>query len=349
MSSTGTASRPVRAVVYGVGEMGSIVTRLLVERGVEIVGAIARSKTKVGRDLGEVAGLGRRLGVFVESDAEAVLRRGADIAVVCVGSYLETMQPHFATCLANKVNVVTIEEETVFPWTTAPEHAKSLDKLAKENGVTLAASGAQDVFWLNLVTTLLGASHRIDRVVGHSVWNVDDYGPEVANHLKIGTFREEFERHVADHGWPEFVARQTLEAMVARLSLSVRSINSSVTPLVCDEAVFCRALGAEVQQGALIGTVDKTELVTVEGPVFSFTMEGRIHREGEADSNTWQVFGEPDLRLSNDQVPTRFITCSTLVNRIPDVINASPGLISLDVLDAPVFQKKLEVAASAPD
>ena len=49
-------SRPVRAVVYGVGEMGSIVTRLLVERGAEIVGAIARSDSKVGRDLGEVAG-----------------------------------------------------------------------------------------------------------------------------------------------------------------------------------------------------------------------------------------------------------------------------------------------------
>ena len=137
-----TNARPVRAIVYGVGEMGSIVTRLLVERGAEIVGAIARSKTKVGRDLGEVAGLGQSLGVTVEGDASAVLRRGADIAVVCVGSYLETMKPHFATCLQNGVNVVTIEEETIFPWTTAPDHANSLDMIAKANGVTLAASGA---------------------------------------------------------------------------------------------------------------------------------------------------------------------------------------------------------------
>ena len=85
---------------------------------------------------------------------------------------------------------------------------------------------------------------------------------------------------MAKHGWPEFVARQTLEAIIARLGLSVRSINSKVNPLITDAPVFCRALGIEVQAGALIGTVDETEVVCVEGQRFSFTMTGRIHREG---------------------------------------------------------------------
>ena len=54
-------------------------------------------------------------------------------------------------------NVITIEEETVYPWRTAQDLARELDAVAKANGVTLAASGAQDVFWLHLVGTLLGA------------------------------------------------------------------------------------------------------------------------------------------------------------------------------------------------
>ena len=101
--------------------------------------------------------------------------------------------------------------------TTAPDHAQALDALAKANDVTVVASGAQDVFWLNLVTTLLGASHKIDNVIGHCIWNVDDYGAEVASHLFIGRTKDEFDRFVATSGWPEFVARQTLEALVARL------------------------------------------------------------------------------------------------------------------------------------
>lgn len=82
--------REVRAVVYGVGAMNSIATRLLLDKGVSIVGAIARSPEKVGRDLGEVASLGRTLGVRVESDADEVLGgRSVDIAVIAVSSYGE--------------------------------------------------------------------------------------------------------------------------------------------------------------------------------------------------------------------------------------------------------------------
>lgn len=320
----------IRAVIYGVGAMGSLVTRLLVDRGASIVGAIGRSADKVGRDLGDVAGLDTAIGVPVEADAGAVLARGADIAVVCVGSYLDTMQRHFETCLSNQVNVITIEEETIFPWTTSPEQAGRLDRLAKDNGVTLAASGAQDVFWMNLVTTLLGASHTVEKVSGYCRWNVDDYGPEVATHLRVGQSRESFDRFVKDHGWPEFVARQTFEAMASRLGMTVRSITSDVEPVVAAEITRCSSLGVEIEQGQVIGTIDRTRLTTEDGPEFEFRMEGRVYGPGEQDRNLWQVSGEPDLQLSNDGVSYRFTTCSTLVNRIPDVIDAAPGLLSLD-------------------
>lgn len=334
-----------RVVVYGVGAMGAIATRLLVDKGAEIVGAIGRSPSKVGRDLGDVAALGERLGVPVESDANSVLSRGADIAVVCVGSYLSTMHQHFAICLQNGVNVVTIEEETVFPWTTATDHAKALDALAKANGVTLAASGAQDVFWLNLVSTLLGASHRVDRVSGHCMWNVDDYGPEVANHLFIGQSKAAFEQFVASSGWPEFVARQTLEALVVRLGLTVKTITSDVTAVTFREPIHSRSLKTNIPAGNMVGTIDRTVVSTREGPHFEFTMEGRVYREGETDSNSWQVKGEPDLELNCQQANYRFTTCSTLVNRIPDIVAAAPGLCSLDRLKPPSYRHHATWAA----
>lgn len=335
---TGGPYAGVDVVVYGVGAMGAIATRLLVDKGANIVGAIGRSPSKLGRDLGDVAGLGRDLGVPVESDAAGVLSRGADIAVVCVGSYLSTMHRHFATCLENGVNVVTIEEETVFPWTTAPDLAQELDALAKANDVTLAASGAQDVFWLNLVTTLLGAAHRVDRVTGHCRWNVDDYGPEVAGHLFIGRTKAEFDTFVETSGWPEFVARQTLEALIARLGLTVESISSDVTAVTFDTPVQSLSLATEIMPGHMAGTIDRTVVTTREGPLFEFTMEGRIYRPGETDSNAWQVKGEPDLELTCQKANYRFTTCSTLVNRIPDIIAAPPGLCSLDRLQAPGYR-----------
>ncbi|MEM6887453.1 MAG: dihydrodipicolinate reductase [Pseudomonadota bacterium] len=343
MTSTAPVS-DIRAVVFGVGAMGALATRLLSERGVSIVGALGRSPEKVGRDLGDVADLGYQLGVQVEADADIVLGRGADIAVVCVGSYLDNMHRHFEACLGHGLNVITIEEETVFPWRTAPALSKKLDALAKANGTTLAASGAQDVFWVNLVSTLLGASHRVDSVIGECRWNVDDYGPEVAGHLRLGQTAESFHRFVAQEGWPEFVARQTLEALISKLDLSPDHISSGVEPVVARQPVQCRSLGSGIAAGQVMGTIDTTKVSTVEGPTFEFRMEGRVYTPGETDKNHWRILGEPDLQLSNDVVPYRFTTCSTLINRIPDVIRAAPGLLSLDLLGPPQYRHALAKA-----
>ena len=81
-------------------------------------------------------------------------------------------------------------------------------------------------------------------------------------------------------------------------------------------------------------------------------MDGRVYGEGETDVNEWLVHGEPDLHLRNDDVPTRLITCTSVVNRIPDVINAAPGLVTLDRLGQAAYKHgpaRAIRAVSGPD
>lgn len=184
-----------------------------------------------------------------------------------------------------------------------------------------------------IVTHLL-----VDKVIGHCMWNVDDYGPEVANHLCVVQSKEAFDQSVASSGWPEFVARQTLEALVARLGLSVKSISSHVAAITLEDPIHCRSLAVEIPPGSMIGTIDRTVVTTQQGPVFEFFMEERVYRDGDADSNLWQVKGEPDLEPRCQEANYRFTTCSMLVNRIPDVVAASPGLLSLDMLKPPSYK-----------
>jgi 4-hydroxy-tetrahydrodipicolinate reductase len=67
-------------------------------------------------------------------------------------------------------------------------------------------------------------------------------------------------------------------------------------------------------------------------------MTGRLYHEGEADINDWTVLGEPELHLANPAVPTQITTCTQLVNRIPDVINAPPGFITMEKLPRPRYR-----------
>ena len=325
--------RRIKAVVYGVGAMNSIATRMMLEKGVDIVGALARSPQKVGRDLGEVAGLGQQTGVLVEDNPERVLStREADIAVIAVASYMSDMYEHLRLCAEHGVNAVTLAEEALYPWNTSPMQTAELDRLARRNGVTITGTGHQDVYWVNLVSMVLGTAHRIESVTGKASWNVGDFGPEVAKDQRVDTTVEDFDTWLAETARPPSFGKNTLGALVEDLGVTVAEQSSTTRPEVAQQPVHSQALGLTVATGRVIGFTDVDTVRTNEGITLNFEMTGRLYLEGEADINDWTVTGEPQLHLSNPAVPTGMTTCTQLVNRIPDVINAPAGFITIEKL-----------------
>jgi 2,4-diaminopentanoate dehydrogenase len=331
--------RRIKAVVYGVGAMNSIATRMMLEKGVDIVGALARSPEKVGHDLGEVAGLGYNTGVVVEDDPDRVLStRQADIAVIAVASYMSDMYEHLHRCAEHGVNAVTISEEALYPWNTAPMETAELDRLARANGVTLTGTGHQDVYWVNLVSMVLATAHRIETVTGKASWNVDDFGPEVAKDQRVDTTVEEFETWLAETDRPPSFGANTLGALLDDLGLTAVAVQSTTRPEVATEPVASTSLGITVETSRVIGFTDVDTVRTHQGITLTFEMTGRLYLPGEADINDWTVTGEPELHLTNPAVPTQVTTCTQLVNRIPDVINAPPGFITMEKLPRPRYR-----------
>jgi 4-hydroxy-tetrahydrodipicolinate reductase len=331
--------RRIKAVVYGVGAMNSVATRLMLEKGVDIVGALARSPDKVGRDLGDVVGLGYQTGVLIEDDPERVLStREADIAVIAIASYMPDMHEHLHRCAQHGVNAITISEEALYPWNTSPMQTAELDALARRNGVTITGTGHQDVYWVNLVSMVMATSHRIETVTGRASWNVDDYGPEVAKDQRVDTTVESFDTWLAEAVRPPSFGKNTLGALVSDLGVTVTELSSSTRPEVATEPVASSALGLTVETGRVIGFTDVDTVETDQGITLTFEMTGRLYLEGEADINDWTITGEPELRLSNPAVPTGMTTCTQLVNRIPDVINAPPGFITIEKLPRPRYR-----------
>ena len=125
--------RIVKAIVYGMGTQGKLISKYMLEKGVDIVGAIDTNPDIINKDLGEIAGLGH-LGVKVSSDADTTLaEQNADIAIVAVFPDMERNYPFFEKCLKNNLNVVSLSEELLYGWTTSPMLASKLDKLAKSS------------------------------------------------------------------------------------------------------------------------------------------------------------------------------------------------------------------------
>lgn len=58
------------------GVMGTNMVRVMIEKdNLEVIGAIAQRQEKVGRDLSEVVGFDKKLGIIVSNDADAVFSK----------------------------------------------------------------------------------------------------------------------------------------------------------------------------------------------------------------------------------------------------------------------------------
>ena len=327
----------IRAIVYGVGLSNRIATRLMVEDGVQVVGAVNRSGQKIGKDLGILAGLGYPLGVPVSDDPEAVLSTRADIVHVAVCDDMERGFPIYKQCLEHGINVLTIGGFASYPWRISPELAQHLDKLAKTHGVTITGTGNQDFFMLNLGTLMSGVCHRLYRMTHRSLTDINKSGPEVAKLAYVGESADEVDGSITHQIQSIYAA--LWENVVAVLGLTVLEMTETREPIVADTEFYCDSLGHMIESGRIIGVVHKVNVSTKEKLQLVGENTLRLCKEGEEEFKEWLIEGEPDLAIRITRLDNAFTTVSQSVNRIPDVINAEPGYVTLEQLPKLTFRK----------
>lgn len=329
-------TRRIRAIQYGVGATGKIFVRLMAERGIDLVGAIGHVNG-VGEDLGEYCGVGRKLNVTIRSDADAVLEETeADVVILPIASTLHEMYDYLIQCAESGKNAITVCDEAFFPWTSSPGMTANLDHVARKNGVTICGSGYQDIFWGYLITVLSGGSHTIDSIHGLGQFTVDDYGPVVAGHYGVGLSTRAFAEEFGGSEVPG--VGNCVEMICATIGWTAKTITQETLPFLFEEPVESKAVGMVIPPGTVVGKKDVVLLETVEGQTLTVEMIGRVYKPGEEDVNAWTIRGVPDISVRIDRPRTDILTCSSVINRIPDVINANPGYVTVDRLPAPVFK-----------
>jgi hypothetical protein len=326
------ADKPVTVGICGVGAMGSMCARLLLDKGAEAVGAVTR-ETHLGEDLGDAIGLGRRLGVTVFGDpVEAFGATHPDIVVVATSTYLEDVFDSIAACVQCGANVITTAEELLYSWRTQPRRTAELDELARQHGVTVVGSGYTDYFWGGEVTQLAGCCQRVDRLEGVGQFNIDDYGPQVARNNHVGDSVAEFAAAFSEASGPPAFFQTVADLICADLGLTIREVRENVRPATEAETVTCAALGLDVEPGGVTGKVTEVDVTTVEGTELHLELRERLYLEGETDLNRWVVHGTPTVALENPSPATDVLTCATIVNRVPDVLSAPAGYVTVDRL-----------------
>ncbi len=337
-------NQKVRVVQYGTGKMAVYTMRYVMEQGGEVVGAVDINPDVVGKDIGEILGK-EPLGVVVTDakDAEAMLKEvKPDICVVETMSLLSDVKDALLLCARLGINAITTCEEAFYAFNSNPTLSREIDTLAKENHCTITGSGYQDIYWGQLITSLAGSTHKITKIKGSSSYNVEDYGIALAKAHGAGLSLEEFDQQIASVDRMSDAERDALIQsgayapsymwnvngwLALKLGLHITKQSQKCIPQTYKEDITSETLKEVIPSGHATGMSAVVTSLTEEGIVLETECIGKVYGPDEFDKNEWTVVGEPETTLVINKPQTVELTCATIVNRIPDVINSKPGFV----------------------
>lgn len=336
--------RKIKVVQYGAGKMSVYTMRYVYEKGAEIVGAVDVNPDVIGKDIGEVMGVGLK-GVKVVSiqDAENMMKETKpDVAIVTTMSLISDVEDALMLCAKLGVNAITTCEEAFYPMNSNPEVTKRIDELAKQTNCTITGSGYQDIYWGQLISSIAGSTHTIKKIKGSSSYNVEDYGIALAQAHGAGLSLDDFDKEVAsvdritDEQRKDLINKgEYLPSymwnvngwLCAKLGLTVKSQTQKTVPQTYSEDIESSTLGMIVKAGMATGMSAVVTTETEEGIVIESECIGKVYSKEDFDKNEWTIIGEPETTLIINRPATVELTCASVVNRIPDVINSKPGYV----------------------
>lgn len=347
----------MKVAQYGCGKMSVYTMRYVYEKGGEIVAAFDVNPDVIGKDVGEIIGGGKK-GVIVKDvkEADATLASTKpDVCIITTMSLMSDVKDAFLICAKNGVNSISTCEEAFYPQNSSPAITKEIDALAKKNGCTACGSGYQDVFWGNLITTLAGATHTIKKIRGKSSYNVEDYGIALAQVHGAGLDLQTFEKEIAAADEiSESERQQMIEKgefspsymwnvngwLCSKLGLTVTKQTQKCVPQTYDKELHSDTLGMTIPAGNATGMSAVVTTETKEGIIVESECIGKVYAPEEFDQNDWTIIGEPDTQVIINRPSTVELTCATVVNRLPDVINAAPGYTTTDQMPIGTYRTK---------
>jgi 4-hydroxy-tetrahydrodipicolinate reductase len=349
-------SRTYRVVAWSTGNVGRhVIAGIDARPDLELVGLWVSNPDKVGRDAGELAGLGRTLGVAATDDVAALVALAPDAVIhtAMADDRLVEALADIEGLLRAGVNVLSSGPVFLqYPYGVVDDGLfAGVAAGAEAGGASVFVNGVDPGFANDILPlTLTGVSERIDELRCSEVLNYNTYNQPMVLFDIMGFGRPLDETPmILQPGVLTMAWGSVVRQLAAGLGVELDSVDEwyerlpATTTFEVDAGTIAEGTAAALHF-EVRGMVDGRAVIVLEHIT-------RLHDDLAPD---WpqpaghgcyrvQVTGEPnytlDLQLlgSDGDHNTAGLkaTAMRLVNAVPAVVDAAPGLVT--ALDLPVI------------
>jgi len=316
--------KEIRVLQFGIGVIGRGVSKVLAnKKDMKIVGAI--DVANVGKDLGEVAGAGRKLGIRISNDLNQVVRqRKPQVAIHTTSSSFKKVFPELEKLVRAGVHVVSSCEELSYPHQKAPALAARLDRLAKKCGVAVLATGVNPGFLMDAWPLFMsGVCTDVKEVKVSRIQDASSRRIPFQEKIGAGRTRKEFqklvkERKIRHVGLPESVAM-----IAAGLGWKLDKVTETIGPICYRKTVKSGYI--TVKPGRVAG-VRQVGRGWIGGKcLIALYFEASIGAGESYDSVS--IKGTPDMEVVvKGGTHGDIATAAMLTNAVARILEVPPGL-----------------------
>lgn len=311
---------------FGLGPVGCNIARCIQDlKNVRSVGAVDLDSALLGRDLGDVLGLEKKLRCKV---SDTLGKAKAKVALHATRSWLGEIEEEVSLLIRKRMHVISTAEEMVFPVEKNLAIARRLDRLAKKYRVVVTAAGVNPGFVLDyLPSLLLRVSAHAEHVLARRVVDLSTRRMQLQRKVGVGMTVAEF--NDASHS-PHFGhqgMKESLGMVAAALNVDLRRTYLSIKPIVAETHLSTEYFNvmpgqvAGLEQTA-VGYSKAGECVRIE----VIMRVGGFASEDECSYDEIKIQGRPPIHLRiPGGVAGEAATAAAAAGLISRVIDHAPG------------------------
>lgn len=317
----------IRVLQIGVGAIGCQILRDLYQKdSVELIGVVDEDPQKLGMDVGVLLGF-EKLKMSVKEGLHKFQWnkiQKPDIAILTTSSSLEGIKPILMALLDLKIPVLSTCEELTYPWKTQPALAQAIDQKAKENGVAVLATGVNPGFLMDFLPLVMtGVCKEVEKIQVERIQDAQFRRLPFQKKIGTGLSREAFFKRVKEGALRHIGLTESMHLVASKLGWELDRTEDVVEPVVATKQVFSGDLF--IGKGDILG-MNQTGVGYINNQeVIRLFFRATIGEPNPRDRVL--ITGTPNLELEvKEGLNGDIATCSLIVNAIPVVCQARPGL-----------------------